>query len=334
MSYGETTLWAAGVEEGKVAKVLITGGAGFIGSKVASLLLEQGREVVVLDDFNDYYDPRFKRENVALLQRSTGFSLVEGDIRDRALVEKLYRKEGIEATIHLAARAGVRPSIREPHLYVEVNELGTVNLLDAARKWGAYTFLFGSSSSVYGTNSKVPFSEADPITQPVSPYAATKRAGELLCHSYAHLFGMKITCLRFFTVYGPRQRPEMAIYKFTEKMLRGEALPMFGDGSSARDYTFIDDIADGVLRSLEAANEWEIVNLGGSRTTTLADLISMIASCAGVEPVIEQLPDQPGDVPITYAEVDHARELLGWEPTVVIDEGIRRFVEWYKSERA
>ncbi len=315
-------------------KVLITGGAGFIGSHLAVRLLEEGREVVVLDDFNDFYDPRFKRANASLLEGRAGFSLVEGDIRDRALVERVYRREGVSATVHLAARAGVRPSIREPHLYVDVNELGTVNLLDAARKWGAYTFVFGSSSSVYGTNSKVPFAEADPITQLVSPYAATKRAGELLCHTYHHLFGMKITCLRFFTVYGPRQRPEMAIYKFAANMLRGETVPMFGDGSSARDYTYIDDIVDGVVRSLDHAADWEIVNLGGSRTTTLKRLIELIAAATGASPRLEQLPDQPGDVPITFADVSHARELLDWGPNVPIEEGIERFVAWFRRERA
>jgi UDP-glucuronate 4-epimerase len=317
-----------------VSKVLITGGAGFIGSHVADRLLGQGREVVALDDFNDYYDPRFKRENAARLEVHSGFTLIEGDIRDRDLVEQIYRRQGIGATIHLAARAGVRPSIREPHLYVDVNELGTVNLLDAARRWGAYTFIFGSSSSVYGTNSKVPFSEADPITQPVSPYAATKRAGELLCHTYRHLFGMKITCLRFFTVYGPRQRPEMAIYGFTERLFEGRKIPMFGDGSSARDYTFIDDIAAGVVRSLEVASEWEIINLGGSRTTKLSQLIDLIAARVGVTADIEELPDQPGDVPITFADVGHAETVLGWAPTVAIEEGLDRFVEWYRAERA
>jgi UDP-glucuronate 4-epimerase len=228
----------------------------------------------------------------------------------------------------------VRPSIREPHLYTEVNELGTVNLLDGARKWGAYTFIFGSSSSVYGTNSKVPFSEVDPITQPASPYAATKRAGELLCYTYQHLFGMQITCLRFFTVYGPHQRPEMAIYRFTERMLRGESIPRFGDGSSARDYTYIEDIADGVIRALDASRDWDIINLGGSRTTTLAKLIDLIAEGCGVVPKIEELPDQPGDVPITYADVSHAKAVLGWEPKIPIEEGLRLFIEWFKANRA
>jgi len=316
-----------------VSKVLITGGAGFIGSSVATRLLAAGREVVVLDDFNDYYDPRFKRENIAALLTEPGFELIEGDIRDAEIVDRIYRRHGVGATVHLAARAGVRPSISEPLLYTDVNEVGTATLLDAARRWGAYTFIFGSSSSVYGTNSKVPFSEGDPITRPVSPYAATKRAGELLCYTFHHLFRMKVTCLRFFTVYGPHQRPEMAIYKFTEKMLKGESIPRYGDGSSARDYTYVDDIVDGVVRSLDAASDWEIINLGGSRTTSLKELIDLIAVNAGVTPIIEELPDQPGDVPITFADVGHAKDVLAWEPNVPIDEGIQRFVEWYRVER-
>jgi UDP-glucuronate 4-epimerase len=317
-----------------VSKVLITGGAGFIGSHLAERLLAEGHEVVALDDFNDYYDPALKRANAAALARHEDFELVEGDIRDRELVERLYRRQGFSATIHLAARAGVRPSIRDPHLYVSVNEQGTVNLLDAARRWGAYTFLFGSSSSVYGTNSKVPFSEADPITRPVSPYAATKRAGELLCHTYHHLFGMHVTCLRFFTVYGSRQRPDLAIYKFTQRLLANRTIPRYGDGSSARDYTFVDDIVDGVVRALEADLDWDIINLGGSRSTTLSELIDLLAQATGTVAQIEELPDQPGDVPITYADVSRAQEVLGWQPTVSIEEGISRFVSWFRSERA
>jgi UDP-glucuronate 4-epimerase len=316
-----------------VSKVLITGGAGFIGSKVAELLLKQGRDVVILDDFNDYYDPSFKRENVSRLSKSGIVQVVEGDIRNETLVRQLFENERFEAVVHLAARAGVRPSIQEPLLYTEVNEVGTIILLEAARHTGCNVFIFGSSSSVYGTNSKVPFSEEDPITQPVSPYAATKRAGELVCHTYHHLFQMNITCLRFFTVYGPRQRPEMAIYKFAEKMLSGKSVPRYGDGSSARDYTYIDDIARGVVMSVEAALPWQILNLGGNRTTTLSELIELIGRSAGVTPEIEALPDQPGDVPITYAEVGLAKKVLGWAPTIEIEEGIDRFVDWFKNER-
>jgi len=314
-------------------KVLVTGGAGFIGSHVTARLLDEGLAVVCLDDFNDYYDPAFKRANVAPFADNPDWTLVEGDIRDADLVARTYRKHGVSATIHLAARAGVRPSIREPRLYEEVNGIGTLNLLEAAHRWGAYTFVFGSSSSVYGINSKVPFSEEDPITCPVSPYASTKRANELTCYTYHHLYGLKVTCLRFFTVYGPRQRPEMAIYHFTERLARGQTVPRFGDGSTARDYTYIDDIVDGVMAALHGDADFEIVNLGGSRTTTLQQLIELIAGQLGVPPTFEELPLQPGDVPITFADVDKARRLWGWEPRVPIGEGIARFVEWYKAER-
>lgn len=314
-------------------KVLVTGGAGFIGSALTEALLGRGLDVVCLDDFNDYYDPAFKRDNVARFAGNPRWMLVEGDIRDAALVEEVYRRHGISATVHLAARAGVRPSIRQPRLYEEVNCLGTLNLLEAAHRWGAYTFIFGSSSSVYGINSKVPFAEDDPITCPVSPYAATKRAGELMCYTYHHLYGLKVTCLRFFTVYGPRQRPEMAVYHFAEKLSRGDPVPRFGDGTTARDYTYIDDIVAGILAALDGDADFEIVNLGGSRTTTLTHLIELIAASLGVPPRVEELPLQPGDVPITYADVAKAKRLWGWEPRVEIEEGIHRFVEWFNRER-
>lgn len=316
-----------------MSKVLVTGGAGFIGSSVTAPLLDRGDQVVCLDDFNDYYPPALKRENVAVFASHPGFRLVEGDIRDAALVEELFRRERFDATIHLAARAGVRPSIRQPVLYEEVNGLGTLHLLEAARRHSGGTFIFGSSSSVYGCNSKVPFSEEDPITCPVSPYAATKRANELQCFTYHHLHGLRITCLRFFTVYGPRQRPEMAIHAFTERLARGQAVPRFGDGFSARDYTYIDDIVAGVLAAHAHAAPFEIVNLGGSRTTSLQHLIELIAGALGVEPRVEALPDQPGDVPITFADVSKAKRLWGWEPLVPIEEGIQRFIEWFRSAR-
>ena len=313
--------------------ILVTGGAGFIGSPLTARLVARGDDVVCLDDFNDYYDPAFKRENVEPFRGSPRWRLVEGDIRDASLVEETYRAFGITTTVHLAARAGVRPSIRHPRLYEEVNGIGTLNLLEAARRSGARAFVFGSSSSVYGTNSKVPFSEDDPITRPVSPYAATKRANELMAYTYHHLYGLSVTCLRFFTVYGPRQRPEMAIYHFTEKLARGEAVPRYGDGSSARDYTYIDDIVEGILVALDVTAPFEIVNLGGSRTTTLQHLIELIATSLGTEPRVQELPPQPGDVPITFADVSKARKLWGWEPRVPIEEGIRRFVDWFRQNR-
>jgi len=316
-----------------MGKILVTGGAGFIGSHLTARLLARGDDVVCLDDFNDYYDPAFKRQNVELFRGSPRWHLVEGDIRDATLVEETYRTFGIATTVHLAARAGVRPSIRQPRLYEEVNGVGTLNVLEAARRSGARIFVFGSSSSVYGTNSKLPFSEDDPITHTVSPYAATKRANELMAYTYHHLHGLSVTCLRFFTVYGPRQRPEMAIYHFTEKLLRGEPVPRYGDGSSARDYTFIDDIVAGTLAALDAAAPFEIVNLGGSRTTTLQRLIELIADALGTEARVQELPPQPGDVPITFADVSKAKKLWGWEPRVSIEEGIGRFVEWFRTNR-
>jgi UDP-glucuronate 4-epimerase len=313
--------------------ILVTGGAGFIGSHLTTRLLERVAEVVCLDDFNDYYDPAFKRGNVEPFGANRLWHLVEGDIRDAALVEQTYRKFSVTTTVHLAARAGVRPSIRQPRLYEEVNGLGTLNVLEAARHAGARTFIFGSSSSVYGINSKVPFSEDDPVTCPVSPYAATKRANELMAYTYHHLYGLAITCLRFFTVYGPCQRPEMAIYHFTEKLARGEPVPRYGDGSSARDYTYIDDIVGGILAALDAAAPFEIVNLGGSRTTTLQRLIELLAGALGVEARVLELPPQPGDVPITFADVSRAARLWGWQPRVPIEEGIERFVGWFRRNR-
>jgi UDP-glucuronate 4-epimerase len=313
------------------AHILVTGGAGFIGSHLTRRLLDRGDRVTILDDFNDFYDPARKRANVARVAERDGFSLVEGDIRDADLVEKLFRDHQFDAVVHLAARAGVRPSLKEPILYEDTNCIGTLRLLEAARHHGPDTFIFGSSSSVYGINQKVPFSEDDEVNQPISPYATTKRSGELLCYNYHHLYDLNIACLRFFTVYGPAQRPEMAIHKFTDLLARGEEIPMYGDGSSRRDYTFVDDIIDGVVASLDLAPPFEILNLGGAETTALADLIRMIADELGVEHRIQYLPEQPGDVPITYADVRKAGRVLGYSPRVSIREGLRRFVEWYRE---
>jgi UDP-glucuronate 4-epimerase len=316
------------------AHVLVTGGAGFIGSNLTQRLLARGDRVTVLDDFNDFYDPKRKRENVALLSPQPGFALVEGDIRDAALVDQLFAHGRFDAVVHLAARAGVRPSLREPVLYEDVNCIGTLRLLEAARHHGPNLFLFGSSSSVYGINEKVPFAESDEINQPISPYATTKRTGELLCYNYHHLYGMRTACLRFFTVYGPAQRPEMAIHKFTELLAHGKPVPLYGDGASRRDYTYIDDIVDGLLRTLDVAPGFEILNLGGAETTALRDLIQWIADELAVTPSIEYLPDQPGDVPITFADVTKAQRVLGYAPKVPIREGLRRFVAWFRARQA
>jgi UDP-glucuronate 4-epimerase len=313
--------------------ILVTGGAGFIGSHLTWRLLARGDRVTVLDDFNDFYDPARKRENVAPLLSRPDYRLVEGDIRDELLVDRLYAEGQFDAVVHLAARAGVRPSLNEPILYEDVNCIGTLRLLEAARRHGPKLFIFGSSSSVYGINEKVPFSEADEVNQPISPYATTKRTGELLCYNYHHLYGFRVACLRFFTVFGPGQRPEMAIHKFTDLLWRGLAVPFFGDGGSRRDYTYVDDIVDGLTAALDLAPGFEILNLGGAETTSLRDLVHWIAEELAVEPRIDYLPAQPGDVPITYADVSKAARILGYSPKVPIREGLRRFVSWYR-ERA
>ena len=314
--------------------VLVTGGAGFIGSHVVERLLAEGRRVVVLDDFDDYYDPAVKRRNLAPLTGSPQLRVVEGDIRDAQRVDRVFRDERPAEVVHLAARAGVRPSLEAPELYTSVNLLGTSVLLEAARRHGAPRFLFGSSSSVYGNAPRVPFSEDDPVDRPVSPYAATKAAGELLCYTHHHLWGLSVSCLRFFTVYGPRQRPEMAIHKFTRLLSQGREIEQFGDGSSARDYTYVADIVEGVHRALVRCGGFGIYNLGGSRTVTLAELVEKIAARLGVEPRVRRLPAQPGDVDRTWADVSKAAAELGWSPSVGLDEGLDRFVDWYRRQSA
>jgi len=313
--------------------VLVTGGAGFIGSHTTRRLVGRGDRVTILDDFNNFYAPALKWQNARALVAAGGVDLIEGDIRDATLVDRLFAERQFDAVIHLAARAGVRPSLAEPILYEEVNCIGTLRLLEAARRHGPANFVFASSSSVYGINEKVPFAEDDPVDLPISPYATTKRAGELLCFNYSHLYGLRTSCLRFFTVYGPAQRPEMAIAKFTDLLARGETVPLFGTGQTRRDYTYIDDIVDGVVAALDLAPKFEIFNLGGSQTTTLIDLVHWLAAALGVEPRVEMLPEQPGDVPITFADVDKARRLLGYEPKVPIREGLARYVAWYRERR-
>ena len=317
--------------------ILITGGAGFIGSHLTRRLLERGERVTVLDNFNDYYEPTIKRRNIEAFLEREDYRLVEDDIRNAELVDRLFRGDldddwgRFDGVVHLAARAGVRPSLAQPILYEEVNCIGTLNLLQAAREHGPEVFTFGSSSSVYGINKKVPFAEHDPVDLPISPYATTKRAGELLCFNYHHLYGLKTSCLRFFTVYGPAQRPEMAIHKFTDLLARGEKIPMYGNGDSRRDYTYVDDIVDGIVAAYDLAPGFEIFNLGGAETTRLADLIQWLADELAVQPLIEYLPDQPGDVPITYADVSKAGRLLGYSPHVPIRQGLQRFVAWYQE---
>jgi len=313
--------------------VLVTGGAGFIGSTLADRLVARGDSVVCLDSFDDFYDPSLKRRNIRDVSGHPRFVLVEGDIRDTDLMKDLARKYRVDAVVHSAARAGVRPSIRNPLLYEDVNIKGTMNILEFVRSVEPRNMVFLSSSSVYGVNEKVPFSEDDPVDHPISPYAATKKACELLCHTYHHLYGLNITCIRPFTVYGPRQRPEMAIHKFTRMIDRGEPIPMYGDGSSKRDYTYIDDLADGILLALDRPLGYAVINLGEESVITLRDLIALIEKNLGRDAVIRNMPDQPGDVPVTFADITRARELLGYDPKVKIEEGISRFVEWYLENK-
>jgi UDP-glucuronate 4-epimerase len=313
-----------------MARFLVTGAAGFIGSHLCERLVGRGDEVIGLDNFDPFYDPSLKERNVRGLLVSPRFRLVQGDIRDAALLRQLV--PGADAVVHLAARAGVRPSIRDPGLYQRVNVEGTVTLLEACRAHGVRRFVFASSSSVYGGNTKVPFSEEDRVDEPVSPYAATKRAGELLGFTYAHLFGMTVTCLRFFTVYGPRQRPEMAIHLFTRALWEGKPVTVFGDGTSARDYTFIDDIIQGTMAALDRGQGFRIYNLGESRRVPMRELLALLEKHTGRAAIVRYMPDQPGDVPVTYADISRARRELDYDPRVGIDEGIARFVAWFRAE--
>jgi len=315
------------------SRVLVTGAAGFIGSHLTERLLANQDAVICLDNFNDFYDPQIKRENIIDFIDNSRFHLIEGDIRDSDLVEKIFRDYSPDAVVHLAAMAGVRPSIEDPLLYNDVNVNGTCVLLEAARKYPVSNFLFGSSSSVYGARDTVPFSEKEEVSRPISPYAATKVAGEILCYTYHHLYNIPVTCLRFFTVYGPRQRPEMAIHLFARLIRDEEVVPIFGDGSSRRDYTYIDDIIDGVLCSLERPFGYEIINLGESQTVALMELVTLLEKGLGKKANLEMLPDQPGDVPVTFADVSRARELLGYEPSISIEKGIEKFVEWFVERK-
>jgi UDP-glucuronate 4-epimerase len=314
-------------------RVLITGGAGFIAYHLASALLKKNVEVSLLDNFNDFYDPAVKRQNVRDLQSAGRVPIHTVDILDRDKLQRAFEETLPDAVVHLAAWAGVRPSIEKPGLYSAVNITGTVNLLELAKEFSTRCFVFGSSSSVYGGSTRLPFTEEDPADKPISPYAATKRAGELLCHTYAHNFSMHITCLRFFTVYGPRQRPEMAIHKFAQLMLEGKEIPIFGTGASRRDYTYVEDIIAGVLAAIEVNPSFEILNLGESQTITLMEVVEHLENALGKKARLCFLPVQPGDVDVTYADITRARRLLGYNPQQPFIEGIRLFSDWFKSSR-
>lgn len=309
-------------------KILVTGGAGFIGSHFAAKCLQLGHAVAVMDDFNDFYDPSIKRANLASLAGRV--ELHEMDIRDAGRVAEVVKSGGFDTIVHLAARAGVRPSIKEPRLYIETNILGTYNLLEAARASGIQRFICASSSSVYGVIKETPFREDMCLSQTISPYAATKLAGEQLCSNYSHLYGMRTINLRFFTVYGPGQRPDLAIHKFTRSIFEGRSIDQYGDGSTRRDYTYIDDIIQGVVACLTYDGQLcDVFNLGESQTTTLSELIAQIEAALGKKANINRLSEQPGDVPITYADISKAKQLLAYNPTTKIAEGIPKFVEWF-----
>jgi len=311
-------------------KALVTGAAGFIGSHLCERLLADGWTVVGVDNFDDFYDPQIKRQNISRCLTNSDFRLIEADIRDKVAMEKAVG-DGIEIIVHLAARAGVRPSIAQPLLYADVNINGTMVLLEAARQRKIEKFIFGSSSSVYGNNKKVPFSEDDNVDFPISPYAATKKAGELICHTYHHLYGTNITCLRFFTVYGPRQRPDLAIHKFAKLIEQDKPIPIYGDGTMMRDFTYIDDIIDGVIAAVQKCDGFNIYNLGESRPIKVNDLVVQIEGALGKKAKKQYLPPQPGDVERTYADVTKAIEELGYKPKTTIERGLAEFVKWLRQ---
>jgi UDP-glucuronate 4-epimerase len=312
-------------------RVLITGGAGFIGSHLCERLVQESFEITCLDNFNDSYDPGIKRKNIEALVNDHQIRLYEADIRDSEQVKKLFSEYRFDGIFHLAARAGVRPSIQNPQAYQDVNIRGSLNIFELARKFEVPKIVFASSSSVYGFNKNVPFSESHNVDNPVSPYAATKKAGELIAYTYHHLYQISINCIRFFTVYGPRQRPDMAIRKFTRLIDRGESIPVYGDGSSQRDYTYISDIIDGLVKAFEFCTGYEIYNLGDSRTTGLLEMIRTIEKCLGKDAQMKFLPFQSGDVEITFADISKAREKLDYSPKVYFEEGMQRFICWYKQ---
>ena len=311
-------------------KVLITGAAGFIGSHLCERLLDDGRQVVGVDNFDDFYDPQIKRRNIEGCLKNKNFQLIEADIRDGSAMDDAVG-DSVDIIVHLAARAGVRPSIAQPLLYADVNINGTTVLLEAAKEQRIGKFIFGSSSSVYGNNKKVPFSEDDNVDFPISPYAATKKACELICHTYHHLYGISVTCLRFFTVYGPRQRPDLAIHKFAGLIEQEKPIPVYGDGTMSRDFTYIDDIINGTIAAMQKCAGFNIYNLGESRPITVNDLVTEIEKALGKKAIKEHVPLQPGDVERTYADVSKAVKELGYNPTTTIEEGLAKFVTWLRK---
>jgi len=313
--------------------ILITGGAGFIGSHLSEKIIDLGHKVVCVDNFNDYYDPAIKENNISGIIDNENYRLYRADILDKKAIGEIFSISGIDLVIHLAARAGVRPSLSNAALYEKVNVEGTINLLENCREHGIRRFIFASSSSVYGGNKKIPFSETDRVDFPVSPYAATKKSGELICYTYHHLYDISIFAFRFFTVYGPRQRPEMAIHKFSRKILEDKPVEVYGDGTSSRDYTYIDDIINGITNSLGCINGYEVINLGNSKPVGLLKLIGLIEETEGKKALINFEDPQPGDVFTTYADIQKARKLIDYSPETPIEKGIGHFIEWYKKKK-
>jgi UDP-glucuronate 4-epimerase len=312
--------------------VLVTGGAGFIGSHLCEKLLTLGCKVICIDNFNDFYDPQIKRNNISGALQSSDYSLIEGDIRDWALLETVFKSFKVDCIVHLAALAGVRKSVENPQEYVDVDIKGTVNLLELGRRNNIKKFVFASSSSVYGSN-RVPFREEDFTASQTSPYAAAKMSGELFCRTYNHLYGTPVVCLRFFTVYGPRQRPEMAVHYFTQLVCEGAEVPLFGSGTSSRDYTYIDDVVDGIVSSMTLSSSFEIINLGNSNPVRLDYLLDLIERNLGKKAHRKHLPSQPGDMETTCADITKARNLLNYNPRICIEEGIEKFIGWYRTYR-
>ncbi len=312
--------------------ILITGGAGFIGSHLSEKIIGLGHRVICIDNFNDYYDPAIKEHNLKDIIDNEDFILYRADILDRLALRNIFSAHNIDMVIHLAARAGVRPSLSNAALYEKVNVEGTINLLEGCRERSINRFIFASSSSVYGGNKKVPFSETDKVDFPVSPYAATKKSGELMCYTYHHLYNISVFAFRFFTVYGPRQRPEMAIHKFARKIFNGDPIEVYGDGSSSRDYTYIDDIINGIIGSLDLVSGYEIINLGNSYPVRLSDLVKLIEEKTGRKAVVKHAEPQPGDVFTTYADIERAKKLIKYDPRTPIEEGLQYFMDWYREK--
>jgi UDP-glucuronate 4-epimerase len=315
-----------------MAKILLTGGAGFIGSHLAERLLTQGHSLLIVDDFNDFYPPAIKRRNISSVREHGIFELIEAEICDSDRMTRAFAEFAPEVVVHLAARAGVRPSLEQPLLYAQTNVHGTLLLLELTRKHGVQKFVFASSSSVYGSTSRVPFSEEASDPYPISPYGVTKLAGEKLCYCYSRIYKLPSVCLRFFTVYGPRQRPDLAIHKFVRFIDENQEIPFFGDGSSLRDYTFIDDIVDGIVAAMELDSQFEVINLGNSHPISLSQLIHLLEQKLGKAARIKTLPVQPGDMLSTHADLTKARRLLGYEPKVPFEAGIERFVSWFRND--